>query len=448
MLEDNGICGIILPDGSELSNKSYYIMRKYLIDNCKILKVINVSSGAFNSTGVKTKILIFKKQKGIDNHKNIEFFDINKDCNEIKLIAIADLDKNYSFKLNQVNQENIKYNNDVEIKTIGQVCKVNQGTYITKNMKISGDYPVYGGGNISYYINQYNREDDIIIAKDGISANCIRYEKNKFFLNHHGWTLIFKDDTIIKKYMFYYLQLIQPELLSIAKGMAQLGINQENFYNIKIPIPPIEKQEELVKRIDIFENANKDIINLIDNLKEFNKIKIESLINKDIEIKTLSEVCTFKNGTNITKDKLINGNYPVIGGGQNPLGYHNKYNVVENTILISKDGSYAGYISKYNSKIFLSNHGIYIDTINDIILKDYIYYYLKYIQNSIYKLQSGAGQPGIKKEQLELLEISIPSIEIQKEIIEYCDNNIKIIENLNKTIEGNKKIIKDIITSI
>ena len=156
----------------------------------------------------------------------------------------------------------------------------------------------------------------------------------------------------------------------------------------------------------------------------------EHEFNDNIEIKTLGEVCTFKNGTNITKDKLINGEYPVIGGGQKPLGYHNEYNVIENTILISKDGAYAGYISKYNSKIFVSNHGIYIDIINDIILKDYIYYYLKSIQHKIYSLQFGAGQPGIKKEQLELLQIPIPSIEKQKELV----NKIDIFENANKDI--------------
>jgi type I restriction enzyme S subunit len=131
------------------------------------------------------------------------------------------------------------------VKTLGEVCKVNQGTYIKSNMKIQGEYPVYGGGNPSYFINQYNREDDIIIAKDGVSADCVRYEKNKFFLNHHGWTIICKD-VINKKYMFYYLQSIQPELLSIAKGTAQLGINQENFYKVKIPIPSVEKQKEIV----------------------------------------------------------------------------------------------------------------------------------------------------------------------------------------------------------
>jgi hypothetical protein len=66
-----------------------------------------------------------------------------------------------------------------------EFCQVNQGTYITKDIKVNSEYPVYGGGNISYYINQYNREDEIIISKDGVSIDCVRYEKNKFFLNHH-----------------------------------------------------------------------------------------------------------------------------------------------------------------------------------------------------------------------------------------------------------------------
>ena len=158
----------------------------------------------------------------------------------------------------------------------------------------------------------------------------------------------------------------------------------------------------------------------------------------------MGEVCKFKNGTNITKDKLIKGDYPVIGGGQKPFGFHNEYNCDENTIIISKDGAYAGYISKYNLKIFVSNHGIYIDEINDIILKDYIYYYLKSIQKSLYDLQSGAGQPGIKKEQIEDLKIPIPSIEKQEEIIEYCDNNLEIINNLKKTIENNKIMMKEL----
>ncbi len=133
-------------------------------------------------------------------------------------------------------------------------------------MKIEGKYPVYGGGNVSYYINQYNREDDVIIAKDGVSIDCVRYEKNKFFLNHHGWTLICKEQ-VIKKYMFYYLELIQPKLLSIAKGTAQLGINQKNFYDLEIPIPSLEVQKEIVEYCD----HNSELIKSLEKEIEVNK---------------------------------------------------------------------------------------------------------------------------------------------------------------------------------
>jgi type I restriction enzyme S subunit len=177
------------------------------------------------------------------------------------------------------------------VKKLGEVCKVNQGTYIKHDMKIQGDYPVYGGGNASYYINQYNREDDIIVAKDGVSVECVRYEKNKFFLNHHGWTLICKDQ-IIKKYMFYYLQLIQSELLSIAKGTAQLGINQENFYNLKIPIPSLEKQKEIIEYCEyndiLIKQLEKEIKNNKYQTQQFITNIVKSQVNTVIDDDTNS----------------------------------------------------------------------------------------------------------------------------------------------------------------
>jgi type I restriction-modification system DNA methylase subunit/restriction endonuclease S subunit len=170
-------------------------------------------------------------------------------------------------QLNEFCLNNQKIFGDNVMKTLGEVCKVNQGTYIKSDMKIQGEYPVYGGGNVSYYINQYNREDDIIVAKDGVSADCVRYEKNKFFLNHHGWTLICKEQ-IIKKYMFYYLQSIQPELLSIAKGTAQLGINQENFYKLKIPVPSLERQKEIIEYCEYNDMLIKQLEKEIENNKK------------------------------------------------------------------------------------------------------------------------------------------------------------------------------------
>ena len=227
-------------------------------------KAINIDE--FKS--IKIPIPSLERQNEI-----IEYLDfIYENANKTSTEKIKELKK-----LNEFCLKNQKIFGENEIKTLGEVCKVFQGTYIKSDMKIKGDYPVYGGGNISFYINQFNREDEIIVAKDGVSAECVRYEVNKFFLNHHGWTLICKE-CIIKKYLYYYLYSIQSDLLSIAKGTAQLGINQENFYKIKIPIPSIEKQKEIVEYCEFNDELIKNLEKEIENNKKQAEEFIKSIV--------------------------------------------------------------------------------------------------------------------------------------------------------------------------
>ena len=42
------------------------------------------------------------------------------------------------------------------------------------------------------------------------------------------------------------------------------------------------------------------------------------------------------------------------------------------------------------------------------------------------------------------MKIPIPSLEVQEEIINYCDNNLEVINNLKKIIEDNNKMMKDL----
>jgi type I restriction-modification system DNA methylase subunit/restriction endonuclease S subunit len=230
-------------------------------------------------SNIKIPIPSLERQQEI-----VKYLDfIYEKANKTSSSKIAELKQ-----LNEFCLSNQKIFGDNVVKTLGEACKVNQGTYIKPDMKIQGEYPVYGGGNASYYINQYNREDDIIVAKDGVSADCVRYEKNKFFLNHHGWTLICKEQ-IVKKYLFYYLQLIQPELLSIAKGTAQLGINQENFYKLKIPVPSLERQKEIIEYCEYNDTLVKQLEKEIENNKKQAQQFITGVVKSQVQADTSSE---------------------------------------------------------------------------------------------------------------------------------------------------------------
>ena len=237
---------------------------------------------------IKIPIPSLERQQEIVKYLDFIYEKANKTSNE----KIAELKMLNEFCLN-----NQKIFGENVVKTLGEVCKVNQGTYIKPDMKIQGEYPVYGGGNPSYYINQYNREDDIIVAKDGVSVDCVRYEKHKFFLNHHGWTLICKEQ-IIKKYMFYYLQLIQSELLSIAKGTAQLGINQENFYKLKIPIPSLERQQEIVEYCEYNDILIKQLEKEIENNKKQAHQFITGIVKAQVQTEEQSDTSSVNNEPN------------------------------------------------------------------------------------------------------------------------------------------------------
>ena len=271
---NEAITGILSKNNDVLNNK--YLYYYLTINDFSKLGSGILGNGSLNKQSleqIKIPMPTLELQQEIIKYLDFIYEKANKTSNE----KITELKQLNEFCLN-----NQKLYGKNEIKTLGEVCKVNQGTYIKPDMKIQGEYPVYGGGNASYYINQYNREDDIIIAKDGVSADCVRYEKNKFFLNHHGWTLICKEQ-IIKKFMFYYLQLIQPELLSIAKGTAQLGINQENFYKLKIPIPSQEKQKEIIEYCENNDILIKQLEKEIENNKKQAKIFMINILKTQIE---------------------------------------------------------------------------------------------------------------------------------------------------------------------
>lgn len=73
----------------------------------------------------------------------------------------------------------------------------------------------------------------------------------------------------------------------------------------------------------------------------------------------IGDICTIEKGMKIINDEnnSIIAEYYVIGASRNPMKYlHNNYNTYENTILCSAIGPDAGFISKYNTKVWVDNN--------------------------------------------------------------------------------------------
>ena len=118
LLADGGICALILPDGELMtSNDTNKLIRKFIIDNCKIIKIVEVDNGVFKHTNIKTKVLILKKEKTSDYNYEIDYLNINKKY-EVKLIQKFKLNEDYHFSIKTNYEDLIINNKDIEIKTL------------------------------------------------------------------------------------------------------------------------------------------------------------------------------------------------------------------------------------------------------------------------------------------------------------------------------------------
>ncbi len=169
--------------------------------------------------------------------------------------------------------------------------------------------------------------------------------------------------------------------------------------------------------------------------------EMEKLIaSSGCEWKKLGDVCEINGGSQLSKKNYVEGPYPVIGGGQSPAGYHNEYNKEANTILCSQSGSYSGFISRYPTPVWASDcFGI---KPNDNIEQSYLFYYLKNIQNNIYKLQSGAGQPHVYSKDIINLDIPIPPQETQTQVVQTLDDLANLRQNYMDIRDGLERRMK------
>ncbi len=174
--------------------------------------------------------------------------------------------------------------------------------------------------------------------------------------------------------------------------------------------------------------------------------KIEELIKEycpdGVEYKELGEICiSLPKGTLKQTELVENSKYPVINSGKGLYGYYFDYNNEGNTITIASRGEYAGYISFMKNK-FWAGGLCYPYTVKDtsLYITKYLFYYLKHKENYIMDTMVARGSiPALNKKDIEKIEIPIPPIAIQEEIVNILDTFTELEAELEAELVLRKK---------
>ena len=185
----------------------------------------------------------------------------------------------------------------IEIKSkyplvrLGDVCDIEYGTRITKKNTFGDKYPVYGGGGETFRSDEFNREDQYIISRFGMSPECVRYVEGKFFLNDSGMTVKTKTKNIIKtRFIEVFLYTQQRAIYLMGRGSSQKNIDMDAFKDIKVPDISEPLQRKIVAECEkVDEEYNRSRMSIEDYKKKiaqvFERLEVITNVRRGITFK-------------------------------------------------------------------------------------------------------------------------------------------------------------------
>lgn len=164
----------------------------------------------------------------------------------------------------------------------------------------------------------------------------------------------------------------------------------------------------------------------------------------DVVWRTLAEIADISTGSSNTDDAVEGGCYPFFVRSQQPLA-KDEYEYDEEAIITAGDGVGVGKVFHYiNGKYALHQRAYRIHPATDGLLGKYLYHYFvatfpKYIGQQMYQ----GSVPSIRRPMLNKFQVAIPSLDVQKRIVNVLDNFDAICSDLKiglpAEIEARKK---------
>jgi type I restriction enzyme S subunit len=460
-LAPGGVCAIVLPQGFFFGATQKVVeLRKRLAEEYKIWYVVDIASGAFKNTATKTSMMVF--QRGVGATEKVAFMDMDEKV--LLDIGLEELrGKNYSLNYKMYFKQDMTDLDGFEMVKLGDIATITTGKNKTPDDKKGMLYPYYGTSGITGYTDHFLEDGNYILtARNGTIGNTFIINGKTYPSDH---MFILKTNEKCKlTYLYYWIISNKNILINLANVTTIPGITRASLVDISIPLPSLEKQEEIVKQIDLYSqlgHTEEQSLKLLEKLvmgwvKELGRGKERVKLGDVCELKSgfafkSSEFNTNNSDMNVLKITNINDGFVSFTNQSDKIPSNSKYNsflVKYDDSVISLTGLTPGkIIAKYTlpfSSYLNQRVGLFCNY-KENVLSDYVYYYL--LQNTSYIIEIGSGtcQKNVSPKQIMDIEIPLPSLAeqqtLQSDFDEIKHKHIKIAEYKAKAQDAIYRLI-------
>ena len=222
-------------------------------------------------------------------------------------------------------------------------------------------------------------------------------------------------------------------------GSVRGGITWDDICRLELPIPPIEKQLEIVnsykaitERIALKQKIND---NLDDTAQTLYQKYFESNSDKSSwKQGTVGDVLQLQRGHDLPRTEMTGGKYPV-AGSTGTIGYHDEFTAEAPVIVMGRSGN-IGNPRLYLCNCWTHNTSLYVKQIYEAEPL-WVFYLLKNLNYDGFV--GGSAVPTLNRNDVHAYGIAIPPLELQKSFSQkvmsliYCkEENLSEIEKLQE----------------
>ena len=152
---------------------------------------------------------------------------------------------------------------------------------ITANLRRKGKYPYYGANGIQDYVDDYIFDGEyILLAEDGghfdefASKPIAQFISGRVWVNNHAHIIQAKQG-YNNKYIFYCLE--HKDIRKYINGSSRAKLNQEDMWDIPIPVPCLYEQEKIADFITAIDCSINDNVRQLETLQDLKTSLLQQL---------------------------------------------------------------------------------------------------------------------------------------------------------------------------
>jgi type I restriction enzyme M protein len=338
---------------------------------------------------------------------------------------------------------------------IGDICTFEYGKPLKAENRIDGEYPVYGSNGIVGYHNEYLVKSPFLVVGRKGSAGEVHYsEKNGFPIDTTFYVKLENEDKVLLKYLFHILKSLNLGDINTQAGVP--GLNRNDAYKTQIPLPPLQIQRQIVDEIAAHQQIIGGARQVVEGWKPDIELELDEVLENAEEIIwkriPLVEVCEqITDGTHVTP-KYTDSGVPFLRVTDITESNDSKKFIseeehrqlikrckpVQGDVLYSKNGTIG--VAKlvdwdWEFSIFVSL--AMLKPKRDILDGKYLEFFLNSddaLAQAFAHSKSGTVT-NLHLVEIKQMEIPLPPLEIQREIVAR-------IESERKIVEGNRELIR------